>query len=268
MNYKVNDINLQYEPKGETKSGEHIVLLDRDTDLTATTRWTNEGFSVEKLFSAEIYQQFSINAHALLIDRWKKSGLVVPKNFPLDQYHILAIENEKHLAALEQTKIIPTTEFPVDIKLLEQRVSEICGRALNVFNPYDNQSVFHFRVIRPGKPDYNPLHRDVWLEDYKDCVNLYIPIAGSNEKSSLIIVPESHHWPESMIERTVSGAVMSNATFNVPAVTKIDGAVSYVRPNPSSNEVLIFSPYLIHGGSSNLNTHSTRISMEIRLWIK
>ena len=268
MRYKVNDSNLQYDTNGETKPGENIVLLDHATDLTANTNWSKEGFSIETLFPTECYQQFSANTYALLIDCWRKSGLVVPENFTLDQYHILATTNEKHLAAIEHTKVISSTRFPVDISLIEQRISEICSIPLNVLNPYDNQSIFHFRVIRPGKPDYNPLHRDVWLEDYKDCINLYIPIAGSDEKSSLIVIPGSHHWTESAVERTTSGAVMNNIQYNVPAVTNIEGTVNYVRPNPASNEVLLFSPYLIHGGSSNLNADTTRISMEIRLWKK
>jgi hypothetical protein len=75
-------------------------------------------------------------------------------------------------------------------------MSELLNQELIVCNPYDDQRVFHFRVIRPLSGDNNPLHRDVWLEDYKDCINLYIPIAGSNALSSLIIAPQSHRWSE------------------------------------------------------------------------
>jgi ectoine hydroxylase-related dioxygenase (phytanoyl-CoA dioxygenase family) len=108
----------------------------------------------------------------------------------------------------------------------------------------------------------------VWLEDYKDCINLYIPVAGSNHNSSLIIIPESHRWPESKIERTISGAVVNEVKYNVPAVTKIEGTSSCLRPDPKENEVMVFSPYLIHGGAVNSNTDSTRISIETRLWKK
>lgn len=37
-----------------------------------------------------------------------------------------------------------------------------------------------------------------------------------------------------------------------------------IRPNPNTNEVMIFSPYLIHGCSDNSNDDSTRMSLEIR----
>jgi ectoine hydroxylase-related dioxygenase (phytanoyl-CoA dioxygenase family) len=154
------------------------------------------------------------------------------------------------------------------IEEIEERISAICGVALRARNPYDDQSVFHFRVIRPNSADNNPLHRDVWLEDYAACINLYIPVAGSNARSSLILLPESHYWPESRVQKTVSGAMIGHARFNVPAVTAIEGDYSVMRPDPKENEVLVFSPYLIHGGAVNLNADETRISIEMRLWRK
>jgi ectoine hydroxylase-related dioxygenase (phytanoyl-CoA dioxygenase family) len=42
----------------------------------------------------------------------------------------------------------------------------------------------------------------------------------------------------------------------------------FIRPDPKIGEVLVFSPYLIHGGSVNLNDDTTRISIEVRLWRK
>ena len=38
------------------------------------------------------------------------------------------------------------------------------------------------------------------------------------------------------------------------------------RPNPGLNEVLVFSPYLIHGGAFNQQTDATRVSLEMRFW--
>lgn len=37
-----------------------------------------------------------------------------------------------------------------------------------------------------------------------------------------------------------------------------------IRPNPDINEILVFSPYLIHGCSDNKNEDITRMSLEIR----
>jgi ectoine hydroxylase-related dioxygenase (phytanoyl-CoA dioxygenase family) len=83
-----------------------------------------------------------------------------------------------------------------------------------------------------------------------------------------MVVPGSHLWPESIVERTVGGAIINGIKFNVPAVTAIKDNFTVVRPSPGANEVLVFSPYLIHGGAINSSLDQTRISIEIRLWKK
>ncbi len=268
MKYTINKSDLQYSADGKTFRGDNRILLNSAIDLTAKTEWTKNGFTIENLFSERDFRIFKTNTKSLLLKCWRDAGLSVSENFPLDQYHKLVHTKEEHLVAIEKTKLLTIDSFLIDIHILERRISQICKEELIVKNPYDNQSIFHFRVIRPQQPDNNPLHRDVWLEDYKDCINLYIPVCGSNDLSSLIIIPESHHWPESKIERTLEGARIGTSKYNVPAVTKLDSEAIFVRPNPKENEVLIFSPYLIHGGSANLNNDITRISIEVRLWRK
>jgi hypothetical protein len=266
MKYEINDVAISYEPENLRQWGDDIVLLHQAVDLTKNTSWADAGFTICPLFEEPIATTFHNKCRELLLSSWRKAGLDVPTHFDLVGYHSLAPDLATHLAAVEQTKLIDVQDFPVPIQKLEQRISEICGRQLRVKNPFDNQSIFHFRVIRPNSTDNNPLHRDVWLEDYDDCINLYIPIAGSSPLSSLILVPGSHRWPESKVQRTVGGAVMNGLKFNVPAVTAIAGTFDVLRPDPKPNEVLIFSPYLIHGGAVNLQTDRTRISVEIRLW--
>lgn len=268
MKYSVNDRSLHYNAEGEKIQGDDRVLLDDAVDLTLKTSWTEQGYTLSKLFSDEVYSAFIKKTHDLLIDLWRNAGLKVPDHFRLDQYHHIANSTDSHFAAIEKTKLINTALFPVHIHIVEDAISKICNEPLVAKNPFDGQSIFHFRVIRPQQPDNNPLHRDVWLEDFEDCINLYIPITGSNENSSLVIIPGSHRWPESKIERTLSGAQIDGIKFNVPAVTALSGEFNSIRPNPGDNKVLVFSPYLIHGGSANLNKDQTRISIELRLWKK
>lgn len=268
MKYTVNGRQLSYESPGEKSWGKQQVLLGSAVDLTSSTSWHEKGFTIESFLDARTYDSFYSQTRALLLDCWKKAGLMTPTGFSLDQYHTLTKDFNAHLAAVDRTKLLSVDDFPIPVRLLEERVSRICGVPLVVHNPYDGKRVFHFRVIRPQQWDNNPLHRDVWLPDYDDCINLYIPVAGSNELSSLIIVPGSHLWPESRIERTVEGAVINGVKYNVPAVTAIKEPFTIERPNPGQNELLVFSPYLIHGGAVNLNENATRISIEIRLWKK
>jgi hypothetical protein len=266
MKYSVQGHDYTYDAKGERMWGDDTVLLNTGVDLTANMPWHPEGYTIEKLFDDSLYKDFKENTDILLIDRWRQAGFPIDIGFPLDTYHTVAKDFETHLRAVEKTKLLSVEDFPIPIRLLEERISAICKTPLVCKNPFDQQSVFHFRVIRPSKTDNNPLHRDVWLEDYDNCMNLYIPIAGSNELTSLMLIPGSHTWAESKIERTVSGAEINGVKYNVPAVTDIKDNFTILRPSPGENEVLIFSPYLIHGGAINSSANQTRISIEIRLW--
>jgi hypothetical protein len=55
-------------------------------------------------------------------------------------------------------------------------------------------------------------------------------------------------------------------TFTVPSVVGAAHPLVLERPNPGLNEVLVFSPYLIHGGAFNQQTDRTRVSLEMRFW--
>jgi hypothetical protein len=268
MEYSVKGQRFSYDAQGEKIWGTDSVLLNDSIDLTADKHWHETGYTIEKLFDDELYNTFTKNVYTLLINCWREAGLPVTDQFLLQEYHKVATDFETHLRAVEKTKLLSVNDFPISIHLLEERISAICKTPLIAKNPFDQQAIFHFRVIRPGKTDNNPLHRDVWLEDYDNCINLYIPIAGSNELTSLMIIPGSHLWPESKIERTAVGALINGVKFNVPAVTSIKDDFTVVRPSPEGNEVLVFSPYLIHGGAINSSPDQTRISIEIRLWKK
>jgi Phytanoyl-CoA dioxygenase (PhyH) len=268
MEYRINNTTLKYDVIGSRHWGEERTLLKDAIDLTENTPWHETGFIIEQLFEPKTYAVFARRTKSLLLKCWRSAGLAVDENFEPDQYHTLIHDYKTHLAAVEKTRLLQVSDFPVPVQQMEERISEICSVPLIAKNPFDGQSIFHFRVIRPGQTDNNPLHRDVWLEDYDDCINLYIPVAGSNTFSSLIIIPGSHLWPESRVEKTDSGADVGGVKFNVPAVTALKGDYSVMRPDPGTNQVLIFSPYLIHGGAVNLNTDKTRVSIEMRLWKK
>lgn len=269
MKYPVNGIELQYDPANERTWGNDEVLLYHSTDLTAGTSWHDTGFTIHPLVNTGTEaSRFAERCKRLVIRQWRAAGLPIPDDFEIARYHEIANTTEVHLAAVQYTKLLPIDLFPMDVNNIAEIVSKLCKQALIARNPYDGQSVFHLRVIRPNHRDNNPLHRDVWLDDYADCINLYIPVAGSDERSSLILLPGSHLWPESRVERTKEGALIDGVKFNVPAVTQIAGTFKVERPDPRLNQVLVFSPYLIHGGAVNLNHDTTRISIEMRLWKK
>jgi ectoine hydroxylase-related dioxygenase (phytanoyl-CoA dioxygenase family) len=267
MEYLAAGRTLRYQVSNRIVRGDDVVLLDNARDLTHGLTWSDSGYTIETLFTDESkFSAFIVACRELLYHCWRKAGIEIPDGFSPEHYHQLANDQATHRRAIEETRLLSLNEFPVPVEQVTDRVSAILGRKVVGLNPYEEQRAFHFRVVRPRSGDNNPLHRDVWLEDYSNCINLYIPIAGSNANSSLILLAGSHRWPESRIFRTVDGAIINGVKFNVPAVDSIEGEFEAVRPDPRMNQFLLFSPYLIHGGAVNFNEDVTRISIELRLW--
>ena len=122
--------------------------------------------------------------------------------------------------------------------------------------PYLDSPLFHIRIVRPGvETDNSPPHRDAWLDHLRNCVNIYVPIAGSNARSALPLAPGSHLWKESEIERTrQEGALIGGQSYRVPSVTGAVRSIRMVRPNLGPNELTLFSPYLVHGGGDQFES--------------
>jgi ectoine hydroxylase-related dioxygenase (phytanoyl-CoA dioxygenase family) len=124
--------------------------------------------------------------------------------------------------------------------------------------------IFGFRILRPGLNDENPFHRDAWLECMRNTLNVWIPVAGCAANSTLALVPGSHLWRESDVERTKEAAKINGKQYRTPAVVASRPAFNPVKPNPRYTEALLFSPYMIHGGGANGNDDQTRVSIELR----
>lgn len=252
---------------GKEKYGSEVVLSEIDDDLSRDCSWGKLGYTIEPFLSGDLWKEFSEGFKLLFRDILISSGFNVPERYVPEDYHEF-INNSKdgHLRVVEQTKLFQASQFPIELSLVEERISEILGFKVKSIKPLNQEQVFHFRVIRPGQADYNPIHRDVWQEENRNAINIYVPLAGSNSLSSLRLVPGSHKWPESATVRSDSGAEMNSMKFNVPGLMSSSMELDLVRSNPEENEVLLFSPYLLHGLSENTNKNLTRISLEMRFW--
>lgn len=257
------------EVEGETLYGADEILLLQDDDLTKESMWHNDGYTVQDFLNPEEFNTL----HAGITDLVKgfvekEVGKTLP-TFTLQNYHTFCSDNEVHLNVVRNfQKCLPIENFPVDFGMLDERISEICGIPVTSNHPTQEAArQFCIRIVRPQRTtDNNPPHRDVWLNRLRNAVNIYLPLAGSNNKSSLPIIPKSHLWKESEIERTISGSKVNNVVFTVPCVVGSVHGLKMIRPQAGRNEVMVFSPYLIHGGGCNLNTDATRVSVEIRFW--
>ena len=114
--------------------------------------------------------------------------------------------------------------------------------------------------------DFNPCHRDVYLDFYRNTVNIYLPVIGSTDNTSLKIQPGSHKWSESETIVTKGGAFFksTNKKYSVDAIVASKQPLEMIRPNPNEEQLMLFSPYLIHGCADNNNENTTRISLEVR----
>ncbi len=260
---------IEMDVEGETGFGNDEVLLLQDDDLTEKSNWYQAGYSVQPFLLPKIFSQIH-NGITDIVKTFveKETGKNLP-GFTLEKYHEFCSDNEMHLRVVSNfQKCLPIEDFPVDFKLLDERISQICGVAVTANHPNQEASrKFCIRIVRPQrKTDNNPPHRDVWLGRLRNAVNIYLPLAGSNITSSLPLIPGSHLWKESEIERTITGSKVNNVVFTVPCVVGSVHGLKMVRPQPGLNEVMVFSPYLIHGGGCNLNQDVTRVSVEIRFW--
>ncbi len=267
----IEDEEITMQVEGETLFGSEEVLLFNDDDLTENSAWHNEGFTVQPFLSTSEFEKINAGVTEIIRSFIEKETQQKYPGFILEKYHEFCADNALHLKVVSNfQKCLPIEAFPVSFEILDKRISEICGTNVTSNHPVQEASrKFCVRIVRPQrKTDNNPPHRDVWLNRLRNAVNIYLPIAGSNKKSSLPLIAGSHFWKESEIERTVAGGKVNNVAFTVPCVVGTKYGLNMTRPNVNANEVMVFSPYLIHGGGCNLNENTTRVSIEIRFWRK
>jgi hypothetical protein len=269
INYFIEDEVIHCQLEGSTLVGEEIVLLEQDDNLISGLPFEQEGFGLFPFLSEDENQRVRHGITQLIIDRLNELGIAVNDEFSLSKYH-LYVTDEQHLNLAKSIQFgWHIDEFPIDFDTVNHRISEIVQRSVTGEAKHVGFYNFFIRIVRPGKvQDNNPPHRDVWLDRLRNAVNIYFPICGSTEKSALPIMPGSHLLAESKLERTAEGAFLNNTQYTVPCVLSVLGnPVQLIRPNPGPDDVMVFSPYLVHGGGYNLNENETRVSLEARFFL-
>lgn len=267
--YYIDADKIKVEVTGESSWGEEQKSLSQiDKDPIFLSSFSERGYQVADFLAEEqnqILREYVRKNVYELINRYTNFSVTYEKFF-LEDYHKY-VGDDLHLKVVDNFKKgIEVHKFGLDVGIIEKRISEIVGIELECFrNPnLEMKKIFLIRIVRPQKPENNPPHKDVWLDMFRGCVNAYFPVAGSNEKSSLSLLPESHLWSESEIKRTSNGAKINSLNFIVPAVVDCKFPLRLTRPNPAINQVMVFSPYLIHGGAFNFHDSQTRVSFEMR----
>ena len=228
--------------------GADYIMIDNDIDL---------------LNNDEGYKILDMNDYGNLLQKYIRNEIcfITGKSIHLENYHN-EITEEEHIKILNSMPYKKNTYSDINnfCVYLETYISKIVNEPVKIFN--DDIWV---RICRPSSIlDYNPCHKDVYLDFYRNTVNIYLPIVGSNEKSSEKIHPGSHKWSESDTIVTKGGAIIKGKKYSVDAIIASKIPLNMIRPNPTQNQFMLFSPYLIHGSSDNVNENMTRMSLEIR----
>ena len=263
----INEEPYKFEVEGDFFWGENKLQYQIENSPISKMQWHNDGYTIVNAFNNSEFiklKESVIQNIVSAIDQ-NVSGFD-SNNFILDDYHKVINTDALHNKVINITRNLENKDFDFDIDALADKFGELLGCKLTTWIEELQKSHIQVRISRPNSLDINPPHRDGYLSYFKDILNLWIPIHGCNNQSSLPVMPSSHLIPENEILRTASkGAKINGNTYYVPCILETNkGAIKMIRPNPMEGEALIFTPFLIHGAAVNNNKDITRISLELR----
>lgn len=257
---------LEVNAKTFTRGKSEITFVN---DIFDSEKMIKEGFIVTSLphgWFSKIYS--AINNYI--------NSKINNSNFKLDQYHTF-VDNEQHNKIVNSFRGgatglngIPLKELGISSHdmddFINTTVKSKSRLSCNIERNGMKLDVFWIRIVRPNTVDNNPPHKDTHIERIQKNINIYLPLAGSNEKSSLPLVPGSHMEKESEYIISSSPCFIKDKQFTVPAIVHRDKGLKMITPNPDRGEVMMFTPHLIHGGGANDNDNVTRVSLEMRFF--
>lgn len=189
--------------------------------------------------------------------------------YTLEKYHDVYTENNHHHAFIKNiSRVIPKDIISPSNNFLENVISQLSTIFQRKLAIYKNK--IEFRVVRPNQPDNNLLHRYHWFPYFKNLLNLYIPLSGSNHGSVLRVVPEPYLWTDEDVVPTFKynqgKRLGSNGVlYSTPTIKSCKKNIIEHKPDIQEGDLMYFSPMIIHGGGANTNKSVTRFSLEIRL---
>ncbi|MGB3605770.1 phytanoyl-CoA dioxygenase family protein [Psychroserpens sp.] len=258
---------FQFDVEGDFFWGEPKVLFQSENNVISKMPWIDRGFAVVDAFTLEEFERLKQSLTKNIINAIKTHVTNFDSaSFKLENYHKVVNTDDLHNKVISMTRNLGNDDFDFDIEALAKRFGKVLGYELTSWVEELQKSHIQIRLSRPNSLDINPPHRDGYLSYWEDIINVWIPIVGCNEKSSLPVCVGSHLISEDNILRTASkGAKINGNTYYVPCILETkDGAIQMIRPNPQPKEALIFTPFLIHGSAINKNEDITRISLELR----
>lgn len=258
---------FDFEVQGVFFTSKDGILFSKKNSVIENVDWFTDGYTKLNAFSENEFKNLNESITKNILKGLENAGIAVEKDkFNLQDYHHYATNDDIHFKVINHTRNLRNEDFNLDFSKLEKIFSNHLGVALTSKIKDLGRSHIQIRISRPNSLDINPPHRDGYLDYWKNILNIWVPISGCNDKSSLPLVPGSHLLPENKIIRTEArSAYINGNVYVVPCILETtDGPFEMIRPNPKPGEALLFTPYLIHGAGINLNPDITRISLELR----
>lgn len=275
LKYNINnrDISLNVVADNIVLGEDNILYLKDGRSIY--NDWEKNGYTIAPFLDKQKFDSFYDFIFNFFVDNLRKIKPINTSKFSLETYHNF-VDDKEHLMFLKYVAAgsfgmsgIPLSLLPFNYKEFDNLISDLCNKrfsCLKTFYFLFTSNHFWLRIVRPKSKDNNPPHRDNYLSRNKKIINIYAPIAGSNEHSSLPIIPGSHFWPDSELRITTGKAFVENIKFTNPAIVSAKQNLNMITPNPKLGELMVFTPYTIHGGGRNFNDNLTRISLEMRFW--
>ncbi len=264
-NLNIDGENFSYDIEGEFFWGADEVIFEKNIDTIENTKWHSAGYSVISLFDKHEFKELKnsliSSLRKIIFNATQRDCLTLD----ISKYHEF-VDDKEHFDVISDTRFLDFSSFFVDTDLLCEKVSSVLKKNVETRNKELPNDIVILRISRPNSLDINPPHRDAYQKIWQRTINLWIPIIGCEQKSTLPLIPGSHFWNEKTVLRTdYKGATIDGKLYHVPGIASTKQGLNFMRPNPKIGDALIFSPYLIHGSALNQLADTTRISLEIRL---
>ena len=271
LSFKINDRKFNFDVKSKHfKRGDNLCMYT-PSSVYDDMEISEFGYAIRdfpKNWYSEIYQSITNLVSNILNN---------PKGFSLEKYHKF-VDDQSHMSVVKNIQGgfcgiggIHLKNLGINYLDFDDFINDnIGGKNLscNDRRLYNLISLKYFwiRIVRPNSVDNNPPHKDTHFKRIRNNINIYLPLAGSDENSSLPLIPKSHNELESEYIVSASPCYVNGKRFRAPAIVHRNKGLKFITPNPQKNEIMIFDPHIVHGGGINSNKKTTRVSLEMRFY--
>ena len=263
----LDEKEVSFEVEGNFSNGRGGVLFDKSYLNSKKIDLVNNGWDIKEILNKrefdKLYTSIKKSLNEIIENKFGSINEV-----ELEDYHEIIDTMDLHNHVTSITKNFTNDNFDFSLDIITKRVEEALGLKLDSYNPDLGKSHVQLRISRPNSLDINPPHRDSYLTYYENVINLWIPIAGCDDKTILPVATGSHKYEEEELLKTESkGAKINGNSYMVPCILSYKNEpLKMNRPALNYGEAIVFTPYLIHGAAMNMSS-KTRMSLELRLTI-